>query len=182
MVSVFLRSWCAELSLCRLQQHCANWGECMSFMYTHNWFHVGLFQLALGHSADALATFDARVWPDVACKDQRVFPRNDPKNEQDQLAALGLLWKAEMHGAQHLDQRWAKACASLFALSVCRSWCTFRCQRRTATCCSTSTWCSRWRVSGAQTTWPRSLHRWRRTWRSVRSLSGESTCSGYLSA
>jgi hypothetical protein len=38
------------------------WSRCSSFLYTHNWWHVALAQIALGDTLAALALFDERVW------------------------------------------------------------------------------------------------------------------------
>lgn len=39
------------------------WGRSMSFMLTHNWFHIALFQLDLDAFSDVVAVWDRAVWP-----------------------------------------------------------------------------------------------------------------------
>lgn len=88
-------------------------------MYTHNYFHVALFHLDKGNLKEAFALFDERIW--LAGPDQQqnvIFPKNDKKNMQDQLAAIDLLWKLEIRNKNYttegeevirreeFDQRW----------------------------------------------------------------------------
>lgn len=64
---------------------CGHWDKCMSFMLTHNWWHVALCRLEQGRFEDALELFDSRVWG------------VDRAYAEDQMGALGLLVKAQLH-------------------------------------------------------------------------------------
>ena len=55
-------------------------------MYTHNWWHLALFEIAAGEPDAALASFDARVWG------------VQPDYSQDQINAVSLLARLECAG------------------------------------------------------------------------------------
>jgi len=97
------------------------WQHLMSFLYTHNWFHVALFQLDLDLFDDVVHTWDARLWKTQSTADKidkkiTTFPLMDSTNSQDQLGAAGLLWKLELRLVRRafilnlcspdLDERW----------------------------------------------------------------------------
>jgi hypothetical protein len=69
------------------------WEDCNSFMYTHNWWHVGLFHLDRDDHAAALEVFDRHVWNRV--KDY----------SQDQVNAVSLLARLELRGVD-VGNRW----------------------------------------------------------------------------
>jgi len=46
-----------------LEARSDHWAQCMSFLYSHCWFHVGLLRLDLDEYAQTLALFDRHVWP-----------------------------------------------------------------------------------------------------------------------
>ena len=71
----------------------AGWDGCSSFMYTHNWWHAALFELALGDRDAALALYDARIWG----------VRRDCV--QDQLNAVSLLARLDLLGVE-VGGRW----------------------------------------------------------------------------
>jgi len=87
-----------------LQGLADEWGQCCSFMLTHNWWHIALFLLDRAAPGDwdrLEELFDGRIWG------------VDKANIQDQLGALGLLAKWELRdvGANALnkakhEQRW----------------------------------------------------------------------------
>lgn len=52
----------AAAGLAWLEPLAPTWERCSSFMLTHQWWHVALFQLARGDAAAALALWDTRVW------------------------------------------------------------------------------------------------------------------------
>jgi hypothetical protein len=81
-----------------LLAHADEWEDCSSFLYTHNWWHAALFRLELDDPTGALACFDARIWG----------VRKDYC--QDQLNAISLLARLEMHGAD-AGERWTDIAA-----------------------------------------------------------------------
>jgi tetratricopeptide (TPR) repeat protein len=98
-----------------LQAHASSWDDCMSFMYTHNYFHLAIAHLALGHWDAVERIFNEHVWPldePLPVNDDRAFACTDRLDVQDQLGALGLLLKYELrrnkYGQQNpLASRWA---------------------------------------------------------------------------
>lgn len=89
-----------------LEAHARDWDECMSFMYTHNYFHLAIAHLALGHWCAVERIFDEHVWPleePVPIDDGRAFQRTDRSDVQDQLGALGLLLKFELRRGMYSD-------------------------------------------------------------------------------
>jgi hypothetical protein len=71
------------------------WSRCSSFLRTHNWWHLALFHLDLGDTAAVLALYDGEVWG----------VRKDYC--QDQVNAVSLLARLELHGAD-VGGRWAE--------------------------------------------------------------------------
>jgi len=69
------------------------WERCSSFMLTHNWWHMALFQLARGRLDEALALYDRRVW---GVRKTYV---------QDQVNAVSLLARLEQQGVD-AGSRW----------------------------------------------------------------------------
>lgn len=76
-----------------MAQHSDAWEGCSSFMYTHNWWHAALFDIALDDHASALSLLDQRVWG----------VRRDCC--QDQINAVSLLIRFEMLGLD-VGDRW----------------------------------------------------------------------------
>lgn len=79
----------------------------MSFMYTHNYFHLAIAHLALGHWDAVQRIYDEHVWPleePITIEDGRAFQRTDRADEQDQLGALGLLLKYELRRGVYGDE------------------------------------------------------------------------------
>lgn len=74
--------------------HAAGWERCSSFLYTHNWWHAALFDLARGDAAGALRLFDDRVWS----------RRRD--HVQDQVNAVALLARLDLAGVD-VGDRWS---------------------------------------------------------------------------
>lgn len=90
-----------------LEAHAIDWDGCMSFMYTHNYFHLAIAHLALGHWDTVQRIFDEHVWPledPIPIADGRAFQRTDRMDEQDQLGALGLLLKYELYRGVYGDE------------------------------------------------------------------------------
>jgi hypothetical protein len=83
-----------------MRKHEHLWTHCMSFMYTHNWFHVALFELDKMNFARVLQLFAANLWPKAEAKQKTMmqgsFLRNDKRNTQDQINAIGALALTDM--------------------------------------------------------------------------------------
>ena len=71
----------------------ATWTGLNSFMVTHNWWHLALFALELGHDGDVLRVYDEQVWGVVK------------EYSQDQIGAVSLLARLELAGVQ-VGDRW----------------------------------------------------------------------------
>ena len=74
--------------------HADTWDGLNSFMLTHNWWHVALFEMDRDAPEEALRLYDERVWG--VWKDY----------SQDQIGAASLLWRLEMRGLD-VGARWA---------------------------------------------------------------------------
>ncbi|MEM6852551.1 MAG: tetratricopeptide repeat protein, partial [Pseudomonadota bacterium] len=71
----------------------ASWTDLNSFMDTHLWWHLALFELSRGRMAEVLSIYDEHVWG------------QDKDYSQDQVGAVALLARLEMAGADVSD-RW----------------------------------------------------------------------------
>ena len=76
-----------------MAQVSGQWQGLTSFMRTHNWWHLALFELELGHDAAALALYDREVWG------------VDKTYSQDQVGAVSLLARLELAGID-VGGRW----------------------------------------------------------------------------
>ncbi len=76
-----------------LRQHSDTWRGLVSFIETHNHWHLALFELALGETAAALARYDEQVWA------------HDHSYSQDQVGAVSLLARIELAGGE-VGHRW----------------------------------------------------------------------------
>lgn len=70
-----------------------SWQTLNSFMFTHNWWHVALFEIANGQVAKALDIYDKRCWG------------IEPEYSQDQIGAVSLLARLELAGV-NVGDRW----------------------------------------------------------------------------
>jgi len=77
-----------------LAERAPTWNGLNSFMFTHNWWHLALFEIAAGEPEVALRTYDARVWG------------VEPDYSQDQINAVSLLARLECAGV-NVGDRWA---------------------------------------------------------------------------
>ena len=77
-----------------LAERAPTWEGLNSFMFTHNWWHLALFEIAAGEAKAALATYDDRVWG------------VEPDCSQDQINAVSLLARLECAGVD-VGSRWA---------------------------------------------------------------------------
>ncbi|VWX57306.1 conserved hypothetical protein [Burkholderiales bacterium 8X] len=78
------------------------WTGLNSFMVTHNWWHLALFLIDLGHHAEALEVYDRHAWG--VAKDY----------SQDQIGAVSLLARLELAGID-VGNRWADVAEHLRA-------------------------------------------------------------------
>jgi hypothetical protein len=69
-----------------LRAHAAGWDRCSSFMLTHNWWHLALFELELDNLHSAFDLLLDRVWG------------VRKEHCQDQINAISLLARLEMEG------------------------------------------------------------------------------------
>lgn len=86
-----------------LHAHARGWDRCSSFMLTHNWWHLALFELELDNMPVAFELLLERVWG------------VRKEHSQDQINAISLLARLEMDGlmapdiwediARHIDVR-----------------------------------------------------------------------------
>jgi hypothetical protein len=74
--------------------HADTWADCNSFMLTHNWWHVALYELDRDAPEEALRLYDEKVWG--------VWK----EYSQDQIGAASLLWRLEMRGID-VGDRWS---------------------------------------------------------------------------
>jgi len=70
-----------------------SWSGLNSFMFTHNWWHVALFEIANGDVTKALKIYDDRCWG------------VQPEYSQDQIGAVSLLARLEIAGVD-VGDRW----------------------------------------------------------------------------
>jgi tetratricopeptide (TPR) repeat protein len=69
-----------------LRAHSAGWNRCSSFMLTHNWWHLALFELELDSAPAAFDLLIERVWG------------VRKEHSQDQINAISLLARIEING------------------------------------------------------------------------------------
>ncbi|MFT6226118.1 MAG: hypothetical protein ACJARE_000508 [Paracoccaceae bacterium] len=88
------RAFLAEMS--------ETWEDLNSFMLSHNWWHMALFQISQGDMAAAVSTYDKHCWG------------LDKSYSQDQIGAVALLARLEMAGAD-VGDRWGDVSPRLAA-------------------------------------------------------------------
>ncbi|GAP94448.1 tetratricopeptide repeat protein [Leptolyngbya sp. NIES-2104] len=77
-----------------MESHSDTWEHCNSMLYTHNWWHVALYYLALEDADKVLALYDQRVWG-----------RADRFSSKDQVGAIATLLRLELQGV-NVGRRW----------------------------------------------------------------------------
>ena len=77
-----------------LEERSDHWTGLNSFMFTHNWWHLALFEIASGRPERALGVYDERCWG------------VEPGYSQDQVGAVSLLARLECAGVE-VGERWA---------------------------------------------------------------------------
>lgn len=71
-----------------LHAHAGGWDRCSSFMLTHNWWHLALFEIELGNAPIAFELLRSKVWG------------VRKEHAQDQINAISLMARLEMEGMQ----------------------------------------------------------------------------------
>ncbi|MBN8558888.1 MAG: tetratricopeptide repeat protein [Leptolyngbya sp. UWPOB_LEPTO1] len=77
-----------------MESHSDTWEQCNSMLYTHNWWHVALYYLALGNHQKVLELYDQKVWG-----------RANPSSSKDQVGAIATLLRLEVQGV-NVGKRW----------------------------------------------------------------------------
>jgi hypothetical protein len=105
LAHVLLTRGALQAGLDFMAQSSAGWQGLNSFMRTHNWWHLALFQIELGRCDEALQLYDREIWG------------VDKSYTQDQISAVSLLARLELAGhavgarwqdvADHLEARLA---------------------------------------------------------------------------
>lgn len=93
LAHVHLGRGTTEEGLHILTQSAPSWKNLNSFMFTHNWWHIALFDIAQGDVAHALQVYDDRCWG------------VQPEYSQDQIGAVSLLARLELAGMD-VGDRW----------------------------------------------------------------------------
>jgi len=70
------------------------WESCNSMLYTHNWWHVALYYLALGNTTRVLELYDTQIWG-----------RANQGAAKDQVGAIATLLRLELRGID-VGDRW----------------------------------------------------------------------------
>lgn len=76
-----------------LTDSAVSWKGLNSFMFTHNWWHVALFDIVRGNVRNALEIYDEHCWG------------VQPDYSQDQIGAVSLLARLELAG-MNVGNRW----------------------------------------------------------------------------
>lgn len=84
LAHVHLTRGTVDQGLSILSSSAASWDGLNSFMYTHNWWHVALFEIARGRVEQALRIHDDRCWG------------VQPDYSQDQIGSVSLLARLEL--------------------------------------------------------------------------------------
>ncbi|MBW4630606.1 MAG: tetratricopeptide repeat protein [Iphinoe sp. HA4291-MV1] len=85
-----------------MESHADTWEFCNSMLYTHNWWHMGLYYLEQGDEEKVLRLYDTHVWG----RAQKTSPK-------DQVGAIALLLRLELHEVD-VGERWQELSAYLF--------------------------------------------------------------------
>jgi hypothetical protein len=76
-----------------LERVAASWADLNSFMYSHNYWHLGLFYIARGRFSDALNLYDRHIWS------------REKTYSQDQVGAVSFLARLEFARVD-IGERW----------------------------------------------------------------------------
>lgn len=77
-----------------MENHSDTWEQCNSMLYTHNWWHVALYYLALGNVEKVLELYDQHIWG-----------RANWLSSKDQVGAIATLIRLELQGVK-VGHRW----------------------------------------------------------------------------
>lgn len=77
-----------------MTSHADTWSTCNSMLYTHNWWHLALYYLALGDTQTVLALYDQQIWGKAT-----------PGSPKDQVGAIATLMRLELQGV-NVGDRW----------------------------------------------------------------------------
>lgn len=76
-----------------LREVSSGWVNLNSFMHTHNWWHMALFEISMGDFEQALRIYDEQCWS------------QDRTYSEDQVGAISLLTRIELAGG-NVGNRW----------------------------------------------------------------------------
>jgi hypothetical protein len=79
------------------------WENCNSMLYTHNWWHIALYYLNSKDYQKVLKLYDQYIWE-----------RADKQSPKDQVGAISLLLRLELHGV-NVDNRWQGISSYLYS-------------------------------------------------------------------
>jgi tetratricopeptide (TPR) repeat protein len=85
-----------------LESVSATWADLNSFMRSHNWWHLALFYISRGRTADALESYDRDIWG------------ISKTYSQDQVGAASLLARMEFAGID-VGDRWSDVASHVAA-------------------------------------------------------------------
>ncbi len=77
-----------------MESHTDTWEQCNSMLYTHNWWHIALYYLALGEMQTVLRLYDRHIWG-----------RANHSSPKDQVGAIATLIRLELQGVD-VGDRW----------------------------------------------------------------------------
>ncbi|WP_315889734.1 tetratricopeptide repeat protein [Kovacikia minuta] len=86
-----------------MESHADTWERCNSMLYTHNWWHIALYYLALGDLQTVLQLYRTHLWG----KANKTSPK-------DQVGAIATLLRLEMRGV-NVDTDWQELAPFLYA-------------------------------------------------------------------
>ena len=75
-----------------------HWNKCNSFIYTHNWWHVALFNLKINNFKKVFEIFNKHLWDS---------PNADNSYSQDQAGAVSLLIRLKLKN-KRIKKEWEK--------------------------------------------------------------------------
>ncbi|HHL42219.1 MAG TPA: tetratricopeptide repeat protein [Hellea balneolensis] len=93
LAHVFLTQGRIDEGIVFLRDVSSSWNGLNSFMYTHNWWHLGVFHINRGEMVRALEIYDQHIWS------------QEKSYSQDQVGAVSFLARLEMAGVD-VGNRW----------------------------------------------------------------------------